>query len=415
MSPTGTIFTDFNDLPTFIESTGDDLRSGLIDNVTANGLLTLNKVLAYAIGDNSIFSFASSIGSIVTDGLNPLDSQKKHEKLSIYGLTVTTGKLGVFKPDANVEDLEMTVAGPISSIVIPGSFLAGTGVNNSFIKSNGPNGYIGSITVAGDMDADISSSGVIGSILIGGDFDGDITAAGSNLPLALTLLRVGGAFDGTLDINGNIGEIDTGGSFGSSGDSLTSSGNINTLRVGVNPADLGSTLGLDLIVAGNVGLLSINGTIQGEIVVAGNVTTITDHNDSVTGVNDPSDHDLVQNSILITGHLGTATITGGGLAVSTSLQAGNGIGSVTVTNGNVGAMVSTIYGGIGKFTLTNGSLLGESGSTFNSSIGATITMTGSSSEDRLTLPSRHSRRAASPWAGAWPAVPSPSPAHHSPP
>jgi hypothetical protein len=207
----------------------------VIETVQARGQLELNSASAYQIRGDSHFDFANAIGTIATRDI-------------VNGLEVTSGTLKAFQPSGDVFNLEMNVRGRLKKIDIKGS-LAG----DSSIKTIGSGGKIDNLNVAGNLIGSITSQTSIKSINIGGDFTGNITLDASGT--ALKLLKVGGAFlGGSFDIKGNVGTIQTAGSLGQLGDTLTIAGNLTKLLVG---GDLRS----NVHVTGSVKTFQVNASI----------------------------------------------------------------------------------------------------------------------------------------------------------
>ncbi len=195
--------------------------TGVIEDVTVVGSRNFDGATAYQIRSTNpantptTFYVANSVGSIVTSS-------------AINGLAVITGKLNAFRPASDVFNLKMTIAGPISNVNINGS-LAGS----SFINAIGSNGTIGTLNIANDLIGTIQATGRIQTINVGRNLSGNINIlGGSRKGGGLGSLFFGGTLaNGSLNINGDVGTITSGGSFGQLGDQLNINGSIQTLQV----------------------------------------------------------------------------------------------------------------------------------------------------------------------------------------
>jgi hypothetical protein len=140
------------------------------------------------------------------------------------------------------------VSGRLKNIDIGGSL-----ANNSVIRTVGDGGKFDNVKIAGNLIGNINSARSIKSISIGGDFTGNISVNSGGT--AIKTLKVGGAFvGGSLDIVGNVGTIQSSGSLGSLGDTLTVNGNLGKLIVG-------GDLRANVRVTGNLKLLQVRGSI----------------------------------------------------------------------------------------------------------------------------------------------------------
>lgn len=211
--------------------------TGIISAVDARGQRTLGKVRAWQIRNGTNFDFANSIRNLdVRDIIN--------------GLEITTGTIKSFRLDRDAFALGVNVTGRVRKIDIRGSLAGG-----SVIRTKGDGGSFDSVNVSGNLIGNINSSRAIKNITIGGDFTGNVSVNGAKKGLGIKTLKVGGTFiAGSLDVVGGIGNIQTAGSLGALGDTLTVNGSVKKIMVG---GDLRS----NLRVSGNLKLLFVRGSI----------------------------------------------------------------------------------------------------------------------------------------------------------
>lgn len=316
-------------------------RQGLLEDVWADGNGNLGVVSGYRITSRertSQFCFANSIRGFQTYPIHASDTATN----SIDGLTITTGSLGFFNPAQDVNNLDMTIAGHIQSMLIRGSLLG-----SSSITTAGPNGYIQNLTIQGDMEGSVRSNGIIGTMTILGDMTGDLIVA-PMLPVrtALQTLTIYGNYNGTFDVNGNVGTIDVGGDLGVTGDTLQINGNLSTLTVGRRLA--GSDMAIDCNVLGNVGSMNIYGGMSGDAWVSGNLTrlNVVNPGTAITG------------DLTVMGTLSSATITGGDW--NSAMTAGNAVGTVTIVGADLaaGGSITCLLGDINMVWIRGGDLFG---------------------------------------------------------
>jgi hypothetical protein len=280
----------------------------------------------------------------------------------IDGLSITTGRIGRFLPFGSVSRLGITVAGVINQFVIHGNFgqvIADPATNNpipdSYLQAIGPNGTIQSMTVTGNLNADVTAVNSIGRLIVGGNIVGTITTQGRSSGLTLGYLRVGGAIaDGSLIVDGNAGTIITNGGLGSATGSLTIEGNLNSLSVGASHGR-GASLELPLHVEGTLGSLTVYGRIDGTVQIDGDLKKL-----KVT--NDGTQSNIINGNMTVNGRLYTADIINGNIAAN--IIANGFIKSFTVSRGSVqsdGSVQSQIDT-IQNFRITGGAAYGMFGS-----------------------------------------------------
>jgi hypothetical protein len=342
--------------------------TGVLEDVRARGTRSLNTVSAYRIrasgeeipsnpvkgeGTTDVYpmqlAFADSIGSLRTRSL-------------IDGLSILTGRIGVFAPATDLLRTGLTVSGPIGNINIRGSM-----ANGSFINAIGPSGVINSLVVANNLVGSVFATSRINRIFVGNNLLGDITILGQNARgLALGNLRLGGALlGGSLVINGSVGGIVSSYSLGAIGDVLQINGNLQRLTIGT-PRIPGAAMNTNVNVTGNVGQFRLNGQMVGSLNVAGSIANLTAVADALTGPNVISNNVTAGvniNSINVAGgnvngnitagaNIGRVTLVGASLNAGTTLlaQAGN-LGSLMIRAGNLYGLVSTPFGFVGTLSV----------------------------------------------------------------
>jgi hypothetical protein len=312
-----------------------------ISGSTSLGSLTAQMIRASVVGDTSNptdptspanpsfpmeIDFGNNIGSITTRGV-------------INGLRVVSGTLKSFNPGSDVLGLFLQTSGKINKLSIKGS-LAG----NSVINASGTNGGINKITIAHDLVGTINVQNNVSSITVGGNLSGQLNIAGSHKGTALGKLTVGGSvLNGSLNVTGNVGTIQTAGSLGVAGNSLTFTGSLAKLIVGHG------NLAANLTVNGKVGTIEVNGAITGDII-AGTVSG-SFQNLIVNG--------SVDATITINGTLQNAKISNGN--VNESINAVDGINKFTIVNGSLSAnqSIQSSLKSIGSLIITGGDLFGS--------------------------------------------------------
>ncbi|MBN1764720.1 MAG: hypothetical protein JW860_05635 [Sedimentisphaerales bacterium] len=270
------------------------------------------------------------IGNIIADEINRTDMDainlidKVTARDGIIDLAIETGELGQLKASDDILGSAIYVGGPINKISTPGNLI-------SSIVITGPHGDLNNITVGGDFGTGsggiLSVDGEINSIKVGGDFEGQLRlnweAPSSGFPegrqkyyregLELNKLSVKGSITGFGNIGGDIGTIQCGGEFGSQGDMLFVHGDMKKLVVGSgsNPANLQN----DLTVDGEVGSVTVYGSIHGDIVVAEDFKSLTTKGNATYRGD-------INGDITVGGELGKLTIINGDLNGNLNVEGG---------------------------------------------------------------------------------------------
>jgi len=237
--------------------------------------------------------------------------------------------------------LFMTISGPLETLNIKGTLGKG-----STVEAIGPNGRIGNITVKKNVNGTIHAVQSIGTITIGGNLNGNVKVdAFLRGGMALRKLQVGGTIaNGALTIGAsnvvaNVGDIIVGKGLGKSpADTLTISGSLNRLQVG---GPLNSTLKIGR----TIGTLQAN-QVNGAVTAGADLTNLNIKRGGLRG------------ALTVGNQLKNANIVGG---VSANVSANNGIGTLTVANGNVapGVTIRSEFGGINTLRVARGDLDGS--------------------------------------------------------
>lgn len=277
-------------------------NAGLIDDVDARGPFTLGRISAWGV-TNSSFNFANEIEA--------LDVREKLENVEM-----TTGSMRQFQLAMDAVNFDLTVAGRLDRAIIRGDLLGG-----SSITASGPTGDIGVILIFGDLVGDINAVGSVNLINVRGDISGNIDIDGRGQPrFALNTLKVGGSLStGSLSVNGDINTIITQGDFGSAGEELNVTGDLNNLRIG------GALEFDELNVDGDLrNLMVLGGGIAGDVAVLGDLNNVQVRGGDVEG------------DIIAGGDLRTVRIIDGDLGATGSIvSTGGDIYTVLVINGDL--------------------------------------------------------------------------------
>lgn len=255
---TGLIFSPLNDIDVTLGVTAAQPQSqnvtdaGAIEDFVILGSRNVNLISAYTIrsrplvidgitfGFESEFNVANQIGTLQTTG-------------GINGLLLTTGRINKFVTNGDTAGFNGTFAGQINNLVFNSNLDA-----DSVITAIGPNGHINNLTVKGNLAGTVTARTFINNINVYGSITGTITAARIG-----TVHVRGGLANGGLAVNGPINQLIFDGNAGNSGDTITLNGNSKLVKVGGN-------LAANLMVSGNLTTLSIAGSI-----LSGSNSTVT--------------------------------------------------------------------------------------------------------------------------------------------
>jgi hypothetical protein len=386
------------DLDLFLNGDGDiigpsfsGLTTGVIENVLATGQDRLGTLSAYDMVGGT-FAFSNSTGAV----------NVRHD---VIGVDLTTGTLKSVTIGNDATDIDFTAAGAMGPVVIKGDFLVGDALFGfpytgfSEIVAKGPNGSITSVSVGGDFEGDLIAESTIGAVTIGtarkglpgvGDFSGNIRVGGNGLTTDVlkSLVINGSVIGGTITINGNANTLTVARDLAGLTEDLVINGNLAVLNVGLDPAVNGSVLGAKVTINGNLGKGVITGALTGDLIVKGDVASLTINKDAAT-----SSADMLSGNLLVSGTLAALTVQGG---VTGAVVAGRNITAMTVTAGGITATgsVTSSLGSIVKLTVTgdiNGAVAAPNGAitaltiTGNGNVGDTADISGRSL-GTLTLP-----------------------------
>ena len=289
---------------------------------------------------NSNIQFANSIGSI-NIGRGGIDPVGIGRSISTSGgehfnNVISSGKLTSFTVNGNVQGLDLEIAGPITSINIGGSVLSPiafdpitltTHAMVSNFTSKGTSGNICSNTVNGSMAGNLLAEGVVGTITIGtkasragtDDFSGSITILENHLrPHALTLLNIfGSILGGSLSIFGNVGTINVFRSLSGLSSNLVIHGNLANITIGSDLSHNNYALTGSLTVEGSLGKATVNGALNGLLLVKGtanNVTVVSQrHGDIVSSAGGVEAEGLITNFTAIGGNVAGNIVSTSGI------------------------------------------------------------------------------------------------------
>ena len=233
---------------------------------------------------------ADEINYTDIDAFNSLDMVTlKGDRDSIVAndLVIEAGELGMLRATGDIYGSGIIIGGPVRMIQVGGDLI-------STIEITGPYGDLQNIRVGGDFGTpnggEIIVDGKIGNFTVTGDFLAGMLVNWDNTPQSPTNpagphkkyniagnvinnLRIGGTFQGTSDIGGNVGTISTGGDFGEFRDIFTVHGDFRSLSVG-STRQMGD-LQSSLYVEGDLGRATIYGDVNGNINVDDNLGTLT--------------------------------------------------------------------------------------------------------------------------------------------
>lgn len=310
----------------FLQSNRD---SGVLADVDARGGRNLGTVSGFRIED-SVFKFGNAITGFRT--LSTMDN-----------LTVVTGSLGTFTPGADVSGLFLEVAGVTGALNFRGSLL-----DDSQVIIKGPNAYLSSFYVAGNMDGSLVVRGHVGAVTILGDLTGsiDILSPSATVTALQSFTLKGSLSDGSFRVRGNVGAVNIASSLGEDNDLFTIDGNLASLRVGTDTLSNGAVLALDILIVGNLGAFDLAGRMDGDMRVLGDVGSFTIRADAETLAGP-----ILNGDVEVSGAVRSVLLTGGDMGAAAQFVAGQTIGSFNITNGTMreGASVASSFGDVTSF------------------------------------------------------------------
>ena len=313
------------------------LATGAVGKVTVRDMITMDALVGtpgvksvgtlatktkFALTARNIGDGAFSIGNTIT----------AIKAASIGDASIVAPTLGSLVTTVGALNASLTIAGSVGAIV------AKQGANSGQWNA----GAFGAITLGGKLEADVTSSGIIGAVTAGTGIDGDIDADGS---VKSVTVKAGG-------ISGQI----TGATIGA---------------VSVTGGNFAGFIGADAAPGKVKGLTSLTingGSATGDILVAGNVGTIT-VKAGKTGVGGGISGDLTANSF------GLISATGGNLSgtvkatgSATSLGKVAAIAGLSVIGGDIVSDIAAL-GALGAISV-KASKSGVGGSITDSNITA---------------------------------------------
>ncbi len=341
----GTKTGAYTDIHAYLGTSADETEitgvtdTGIMQSVTAVGGRDFSGVDAHRIRGNTQINFANSIGTIKA-------------RKGIDGLSVTTGQLTRIEVGGNTRSLDMTVAGPISNAILMGNY------RNSQIRAVGPNGEIKNITVFGDVmvDSSILVRGTTGKIVVRGDLLGTLTIEATRADNhAADLIELHGAVaDGAINIEGNVDKFVVLRDFGTDGGGeAIIDGNVGLIHLGSLQSHNGAKVRINLVVTGNVDQYTINGQVDSDLRVEGNLKSLLITADA------GSDESIVNGTFSILGKLDKAIVEGGDIAAN--IEVGNDITSFIIRNGDLEAVadIISLQGDILLVRAENGRIFGR--------------------------------------------------------
>jgi len=276
---------------------------------------------------------AFHVGTISADEINRTDIDA-HNQLdavaargSIFDLVIEAGRLDKLMAGGDILGSGIYVGGPVGSIQARGKII-------STIAVTGPYGDLKPLQAGGDIGTPtggiIIVDGRVGTIQAGGDFQAKLLlnweegAAGPGNPqgphakyqragIGLGKLQAGGSILGLGDIGGDVGQMSSGGSFGVFGSRFGVHGNVSQMSVGSSKK--ASDLESSVSVTGNMGALTVYGSVNGQLAVAKDLRSV-----SLKG---SAAHRADLNaSITVGGDFSRLTITGGDIAATDVVAGG---------------------------------------------------------------------------------------------
>jgi hypothetical protein len=241
--------------------------TGIMENIDVRGQRDLRTIRAQQIRA----LFPELLPSVVNFGNTVANL---HVRDQINGLRMVTGRFGVFRPEGDAFNLDLTVAGQIKDLLIKGDL-----AENSVIRTSGSAGNMGNIRINGRLDGDILSSGKIKRLFVGEGINGNVVVAGARKGKALGELILGGDIaEGGLNIQGNVGRIVTGGDFGRTGNNFFVQGKVGSITIG-------GSLFSNIRVGSTLGKLTVGGSIiSGSTIEARRIGSVRVGQDVQSGV-----------------------------------------------------------------------------------------------------------------------------------
>ena len=225
--------------------------SGVIEDFTVFGSRNLTSVTAYSIRGRDLTTLTSVVPGF-TAALTPTvttfnvanDIGTINVAGPVNGFDITTGRTSKYSFGGDVSNMDLTVAGPITNLVLHSSF-----EDNSSINAIGPSGHIGSITIDGNLAGSVTSTTYIQMLHVLGSITGTVTATRIG-----TIHVAGPVGTGGLTVNGPLTNLIVDGTFGPTGNPIVVNGNAGTIRI---KGDLAANVN----VTGNLKQFIVNGNV----------------------------------------------------------------------------------------------------------------------------------------------------------
>lgn len=336
--------------------TGDILGTSISGTDGAAGINTRN-MGRYSGGTITRIDLPGTVGNMTETGW-------------VDHVTAKMGAITTASVASNFTNNDFRIAGTIGAMTVGAVF-------NSSLVLQGPTvANLKSLTVAGDIDGTITSAGQIGTLKsTGGTISADVKATGAGAYGNVGLIQAALGFDGTLSVGGTLASFVSTGPVGLSGTrkELDVTGGLTNLTImnGTGSAMAGNLFD-DFAVGGNIGTVSIDGTLYGALSTAGNASSVTVKGGLGGLLGGVSSGDLY-----VAGDLTTLSLPSG-KSVFADLTVGGSIQNLTLSGGSIIGNVTSLYGNIGTVSITNGSIQGDLQAV---SIGSVIVTTGSITGD----------------------------------
>lgn len=335
------------------------------------------------------------------------------------GNGTTVGAVNRIKVGRDFIDNSITVAGLVSSFTVGRDFSLST-----FTLQGPDTAYLKSMTVGRNMDGTLVSAGRVGSLVVHGALSADISTVTQGPAGNFGLLQADEGFVGNLSVGGTLTKFVSGGAVGTApqvpadySQIFNIYGDLGTLTI-VSQGMAGD-LYANFNVGGNIGTVSIGGTLYGDIQGNGNLKSLkvkgalggllggmnrgrVDVLGTIGSLKFNTNDDLVAD-LIMGGSLANITMQGGSIVgdiISRNGSIGNitvkggdiqgdiqgqSIGNVTVNGGNINGSLKAMKGNIGAISVTDGDINADVTATHGTI--AKITVTGGSATAGHTISS----------------------------
>jgi hypothetical protein len=269
---------------------------------------------------------------------------------------ITSSIISNLNVTGDIRSTTVTAANTITNVQAGGS------IQSSKFTISGVGGVLTQLRSTGSLGAEIISAGSIGSVQAGGDFTG-LLRTQSPTSGDLASLNVTGNLLAGIEVARNIGTVQAGGQIGRrptttspTRDRIEITGTLGTLQAGkqiysdvrvgqtINRIQMGAVPSASNIIGDAAGVQR-DLVSDAVIVAAGRIETVSATGDMGTAV------------LSLSGGIGSVTISEGSLRhngrVQNVIEARDGdLGTVSITNGQLGGNISVPQGSINQITLT---------------------------------------------------------------